>query len=213
MRRTKEQAAETRRVILKAAETLFLERGYGKVSLEEVAIASGVSRGAVHWHFHNKQGLLFAIRNEMGLPLQQLADQLAEDTRRDPLDALGEVITLTFTRLQAEPRQRRLLKVLFHLDFADKDDETDDGTVFQQKLRASFLKIFDVINRSGRLSLPWTPVSAALALNAVINGLVNEWARGQADFELIPDADAIVQTLISAWRADVKRDTTAGSAP
>ncbi|WP_046864018.1 TetR family transcriptional regulator, partial [Microvirga massiliensis] len=62
MRRTKEQAAETRRLILEAAERLFLERDYETVSLEEIAAAAGITRGAVHWHFHNKQGLLLAIR-------------------------------------------------------------------------------------------------------------------------------------------------------
>lgn len=200
MRRTKEQAAETRQEILKAAEALFLQKGYAAVSLEEVATAACVTRGAVHWHFRNKQGLLFAIRDEMRQPMQDLAEQLAIDRTCAPLDALGDVISDTFSRLQADPRQRALLKVLLQQDFAATDDETDNGTVFQQQLRASLVKIFDLIDQDKALPAPWTPQSAALALNAVLNGLVNEWARGKADFELIPDADAIVQTLLNAWR-------------
>lgn len=43
MRRTKEQAAETGRQILQAAETLFLDKGYDNVSLEEIAALSGVT--------------------------------------------------------------------------------------------------------------------------------------------------------------------------
>ena len=47
----------------------FLEKGYENVSLDE-SPARRPSRGAVHWHFRNKQGLLFAIRDEMRLPMQ-----------------------------------------------------------------------------------------------------------------------------------------------
>ncbi|WP_199175488.1 TetR family transcriptional regulator [Telmatospirillum siberiense] len=189
---------------MRAAETLFLQKGYSAVSLEEVAAAAGVTRGAVHWHFVNKQGLLFAIRDEMQLPMRDLAEQLSLDRACAPLDALGDVITGTFTRLQADPRQRALLKVLHQLDFAASDDETDDGTIFRQQLQASLFKIFDVIDRKGELPAPWTSQSAALALSVVLNGLVNEWVRGKADFELIPDASAIVQTLLDAWRVPAR---------
>ncbi len=91
---------------MRAAETLFLDKGYENVSLDEIATAAGVTRGAVHWHFRNKQGVLFAIRDDMRLPMQDLADQLAKDTTLVPLDALGNVISATFRRLQADPRQR-----------------------------------------------------------------------------------------------------------
>ena len=51
MRRTKEQAEQTRVAILEAAERLFLEKGVAQCSLEQIARAAGVTRGAVYWHF------------------------------------------------------------------------------------------------------------------------------------------------------------------
>lgn len=45
MRRTKEEAAETRSEILQSAKALFLDKGYENVSLEEIAAAAGVTRG------------------------------------------------------------------------------------------------------------------------------------------------------------------------
>ncbi|MDR3440161.1 TetR family transcriptional regulator [Telmatospirillum sp.] len=204
MRRTKEEAAETRRIILKSAEYLFMEKSYETVSLEEIAVTAGVTRGAVHWHFHNKQGLLFAIREEMRRPLQELAEQLAADKTDAPLDALtalGDVTSSTFSQMQAAPRQRSLLKILLQLDFAASDDEADGGSVFQLQLRTSLIKIFSSIDRNGGLPSPWTPDSAALTFCAVLNGLVNEWARGKDDFDLVPDAEKIVRALLSGWRA------------
>ncbi|WP_414463600.1 TetR family transcriptional regulator [Hyphomicrobium sp. DY-1] len=184
---------------MKAAETLFLDKGYENVSLDEIAAAAGVTRGAVHWHFRNKQGVVFAIRDDMRLPMQELADQLAKDTKVDPLNALGRVISATFKRLQADPRQRRLLKVLLQLDSTDDTDAPNDGDVFQQRLRASLVTVFEAVGRNGKMPAHWTPTSAAIAFQAVISGLVNEWARGKTDFELIPDAAAIVRSVLDSW--------------
>ena len=208
MRRTKEQADQTRRAILGAAEALFLEKGYENVSLDEIAMAAGVTRGAVHWHFRNKQGLLFAIRDEIRLPMQELAEHLAADAALAPLKALGEVVSNMFTRLQADPRQRRMLKVLLNLDFADDADDQNEGNLFQHRLRASLQAVFEAVARNGSLPPPWTPYSAALAFQAVVSGLVTEWARGKTDFELVPDAEAIVQAILSAWDMMSKSTTT-----
>ena len=46
MRRTKEQAEQTRTAILAAAELLFLEKGVAHSTLEQIAKAAGVTRGA-----------------------------------------------------------------------------------------------------------------------------------------------------------------------
>ena len=51
MRRTKEDAQLTREVLLDAAEVLFAQRGVSRTSLQEIAKAAGMTRGAVYWHF------------------------------------------------------------------------------------------------------------------------------------------------------------------
>jgi TetR/AcrR family acrAB operon transcriptional repressor len=153
----------------------------------------------VHWHFRNKRVLLFAIPDEMRLPMQELAERLAADAALVPLRALGEVLSSAFKRLQADPRQRGMLKVLLNLDIADDLDDPNDSNLFQQRLRAPLQTVFEAVARNGKLPPPWTPSSAALAFQAVVNGLVNEWARGKTDFELVPDAEAIVHSILSSW--------------
>lgn len=52
----------TRRRLLEAAEALLLERGFYRVSLEDIAEAAGVSRQAVYKsHFASKADLLLAL--------------------------------------------------------------------------------------------------------------------------------------------------------
>ena len=70
MRRTKEEAAATRRQILAAALDLFSEKGYAATTLSEIAGAAGVTRGAIYHHFDNKtalyQTLLEGFSGEFG---------------------------------------------------------------------------------------------------------------------------------------------------
>lgn len=54
-------SAATRAALLDEATVLFAERGYAGTSLEDVASASQVTRGAVYHHFASKQALFEAV--------------------------------------------------------------------------------------------------------------------------------------------------------
>lgn len=59
--RRKQQAAETRRVILEAAERLFAERGYPATTMDAIAESAGVSLKTAYLPFGTKAGLLRAL--------------------------------------------------------------------------------------------------------------------------------------------------------
>lgn len=56
--RRREQAAETRERILRAAHDLFVNRGYGQTTIAEIARAAGVSVETVYAAYRNKPTLL-----------------------------------------------------------------------------------------------------------------------------------------------------------
>jgi AcrR family transcriptional regulator len=75
----------TRAALLDEATALFAERGYAGTSLEDVASASRVTRGAVYHHFAGKQALFEAV-----LELQEARATeaiLAAAAAPDPWDA------------------------------------------------------------------------------------------------------------------------------
>jgi AcrR family transcriptional regulator len=75
----------TRAALLDEATALFAERGYAGTSLEDVASASQVTRGAVYHHFASKQALFEAV-----LYLQEARakeEVIAAATTADPWDA------------------------------------------------------------------------------------------------------------------------------
>ena len=54
--------ADRTAALLDAATTLFAQRGFAGVSLEQLGAAVGVSGPAVYRHFANKQAVLAAVR-------------------------------------------------------------------------------------------------------------------------------------------------------
>ena len=74
--REKEQKYNT---ILKAAETLFAQKGYHQTGIEEIADLAEVSTGAVYIYFKNKEDLLITLMQEIGHQLRKL---LAEEFKR-----------------------------------------------------------------------------------------------------------------------------------
>ncbi|MDK4741072.1 TetR family transcriptional regulator (plasmid) [Rhizobium sp. CB3060] len=199
MRRTKEEAAETRREILRSAEALFLDNGYENVTLDEIASAAGVTRGAVHWHFKNKQGLLFSIRDKAQQPFQELAERIAEGHPPNPLELLIDTISATFAEIQQEPRKRGLLKVIMYLDMAFCDDAADSTDSFRHDMQEHFARIFHSMDADKPLPPPWSADTAASALTAVIGGLVAEWALDKGDFELVPCGQALIKMILTTW--------------
>jgi AcrR family transcriptional regulator len=67
--REKEQRYNT---ILKAAETLFAQKGYHQTSIEEIADLAEVSTGSVYFYFKNKEDLLITLMQEIGHQLRKL---------------------------------------------------------------------------------------------------------------------------------------------
>jgi len=77
------KAEATRQRLLDLAALLFIERGYEAVSLRDLALEAGVTKGAIYGHFRSKGQLLVeVIRTELesrdaALDLQVAADNPA----------------------------------------------------------------------------------------------------------------------------------------
>jgi AcrR family transcriptional regulator len=53
--------AQTREGILRTAHAVFLERGFHGATLDEIAAAAGVTKGAVYSNFDSKADLFLAV--------------------------------------------------------------------------------------------------------------------------------------------------------
>lgn len=97
MRRTKEQTAETREALLDAAEQVFFNRGVSCATLEEIAREAGMTRGALYWHFANKEALYAAMLDRVRLPLMET--ELSAEDLDDPFGALERFADQALARI------------------------------------------------------------------------------------------------------------------
>src|SRR5574339_1300356 len=88
VRRTKEEAQETRSRILDAAERVFHEKGVAHASLEDIAAAAEVTRGAIYWHFKDKAELFDAMMQRVVLPAEDMLEHAECSGDDDPLQLL-----------------------------------------------------------------------------------------------------------------------------
>lgn len=81
----------TRAALLEEATALFAGRGYAGTSLEDVAAATRVTRGAVYHHFASKQALFEAVLDQQeSRAMREVADAATSaDPREAALQALG----------------------------------------------------------------------------------------------------------------------------
>jgi AcrR family transcriptional regulator len=76
-RRTK----ETRDLLLRSAETIFVRDGYEGAELGEIASLAGRTKGAIYAHFENKEDLFIALFAErMTLYADRMREMLASST-------------------------------------------------------------------------------------------------------------------------------------
>ncbi len=64
MRRTKSEAEQTKNDLVMAALEIFSEQGYAATKLSDIAKRAGTTRGAIYWHFENKDALFSYLINE-----------------------------------------------------------------------------------------------------------------------------------------------------
>ncbi|POM22869.1 HTH-type transcriptional regulator EthR [Actinomadura rubteroloni] len=67
---------EARRgAILEAASTLFADRPYDVLSIDEIADAAGVAKGLIYYYFGSKRGLFLAVIESAASALEELTEE------------------------------------------------------------------------------------------------------------------------------------------
>lgn len=80
-RKTKKEAAATRESVLMAALDLFSEKGYSRTTCAEIGKRIGMTRGAVYWHFENKEALLATLIDYANEREKRIVDEQVPEIR------------------------------------------------------------------------------------------------------------------------------------
>jgi TetR/AcrR family acrAB operon transcriptional repressor len=201
-RRTKEEAAATRDGILDAAEKLFVEQGVSRTTLQHIATAAGVTRGAIYWHFDDKGALFNAMMERAILPLEaemQVLDQAESD---DPLVDLRNHMLAVLDRTVNDPSARRVFEIAtLKVEFVGemnavrqrrKDNMANWMTRAERRIRLAADK--------GLLARHVDASRVALALWIMIDGLIRNWMFDPQDFDLLALGKCVIDPYLDGLR-------------
>jgi AcrR family transcriptional regulator len=204
MRRTKAEAEQTREALLAAAIQVFLERGVARATLDEIARAAGVTRGALYWHFRDKLEIFIALEERALLPNEAVAAALAArlkaDPGLDPIDELATTMASTLQQLEGDGERRRILTILLlRCEFVD---EMALALHRQQRADAALCKqfgaIFQIAANCGRLTSAWSPEMAARALFLLLKGMIESWLRVPSEILLVSETMPLVTAFLGS---------------
>ncbi len=74
-----QRAIRTRRMILNAAAEAFSDEGFPQVTIKDIADRAKMTKGAVYFHFPNKEALAVAVTEEFYRRMQALANTALEE--------------------------------------------------------------------------------------------------------------------------------------
>jgi TetR/AcrR family acrAB operon transcriptional repressor len=175
-RRTKEDAEQTRKQLIDAARTVFHQCGVSRSTLEKIAQAAGLTRGAVYWHFKDKAELFFAMREDVFAPMVERTDALLfSESYANPLDAIEASLKEFFRVLEDCAVVREVFEIMISRceyvdEFASVQEEaTTPGARFLEKIERIYQRAAD----QGHVARRPGPVDSARDTWAFTSGMLH----------------------------------------
>ena len=98
-----------RKAILDAASKLFIERGLGGTSMQDIAEALGLTRTAVYYYYRNKEAILEGLTENVTLSAKRLAGDVAARADLDPIEALRGLVERHARLILSQPLEFRVV--------------------------------------------------------------------------------------------------------
>ncbi len=201
-RRTKEDALATRDSILDAAEQLFVKQGVSGTTLQHIATAAGVTRGAIYWHFLDKGAMFNAMMERVKMPLEAAMQLFNQANPADPLDTLREYMLCVFRVTVEDPKARRVFEIAtMKMEYLDEMSAVRERRKQNQELWMARTenRIRDAI-AIGQVNAGVDPYAVSLGLWAILDGLIRAWLLDPQGFDLMKLGAQIVDTHLESLR-------------
>ncbi len=206
-RRTKEESEQTRLRILGAARKTFLRRGMTGTTLEHIATAAGVTRGAIYWHFANKKALFDAMRAQVSLPMIDRTETgLLAIGRNDPLGCVEEFLKRMLDAVTSCPETRQTFEIMaFKCEYvAEFEGELQDHCSKATEIADTLTVVYRRAQRHGQLRAGLTPRLAAIETLVFLMGLMRLWLLDQQRNLVRSAATRLIKAHIDGRRATVR---------
>ena len=203
VRRTKEDAQETRNRILDTAVEVFNRQGVAQTSLNDIARETGVTRGAIYWHFANKVDLFNAMIERLVCPLLINSPEREAQLTADPLGFVRIATDEFIGKMLSDASFRRVFEIFWHKceyvgEMATlRDSHLDEGENHIDVIHRAFA----LAQETGRMNRRLTPHQATIGVIALVDGLLFNWTKKPEMYPLATYAPCILDAWFSGLAA------------
>ena len=198
VRKAKGESEATYCALLDAAEQTFADKGVSHTTLNDVACAAGLTRGAIYWHFKDKSALLEAMCDRVFLPMQTLHNEITATAGNDPLAALRQMMMHMLEQVSRNERQRKVFDIMFH--HCEKDDDmaffTNEKSKRSECMSKIQLLVGEVVTQ-GKLPAATDTALVVQAINGYLIGLLYEWLIDTNPYDLGKHAGAMIDLFLA----------------
>ncbi|MFY7865852.1 TetR family transcriptional regulator [Roseateles sp.] len=199
-RKTKQEAEETRARLLDAAELLFQQHGVSRCSLQDIAQAAGVTRGAVYWHFQDKAQLFHAMMERATMPLEEGMQPTTQQAQHLSLAELRWGLVNVFYSAMHNERTRRVFEIAMQkVEYSGEMQSLQERKLSSHRdWRSQNQDAFDHAVRMGQLPQGLNTRIAAVALVALVDGLLHQWIMDPHSFNLLEVGQSAVEGFLNS---------------
>ena len=203
-RKTKAEAQKTLNELLDAAAWLFQTKGVNHTTLNHIASHAGVTRGALYWHFANKDAVIMALwERDAAVPHSQIIQMLSNVSGN--ADEFKQLIkTELGAALNNAALMQALRMILLGVERLENDSELQSFLAERhQQMRDGFKKAFIALQAAGKVPLNSRPEALATSFWAYLKGLMLLHLEPyNQDVDLLKDGDELLNIWLDAVISD-----------
>ncbi len=183
-----------RRELMKFAIDCFARYGYQATSIDRIAKAAGVTKGALYYHFKDKEELLFeAVRNRVGQFERVVVGDIASQTR-DAAESLRQVARACFEHATRSNHRRFIVTLM--VEALDSNERlSQQFRTMMNRFRQYLIDIIEAGKKSGRFR---QGVDATLAAQVYAATLMGAEIQYYQDPENV-DLSRILETFLDQF--------------
>jgi AcrR family transcriptional regulator len=175
---------------MSAAIDSFARLGYQGTSIDRIARDAGVTKGAVYYHFRDKEELLFeAVKDRIGGFEQQVLEEVTP--ARDALENLRHVVDACFFHATVSNHRRFIITLMIEA----LDTNPRLSAEFRNILRRMRGFLVGVVRRGQQRGALRHDVAPEAAAAAIMGGIIGAEVQHYQDPEEI-DLRRVLDTLV-----------------
>ena len=199
MKRSKADAELTRAALLKAALKVFSAKGYARATLDEIARAARVTRGAVYHHFEDKAAIYQALLFESSRKSQDLIPAAIAEGGGF-LEIIERVFVRQMMQIDSDPELRAQALFALRGDYMSIPSVRDEIERRHTQTWTMLTQTFAEAQAGGVVRTDLAPRDIARAFIALQNGLVHVSSLPGQTQAVGDSAAALAKVLIAGIR-------------